>query len=457
MGKWSPDGIDNVLAGKFKTVVDSVNARIKLDMEHSATPPPPSITYEQFVEDLDLGDSFTAVLFEALVKEMAERRVRTQQADKRMISRRTQKLLANLHDQTRVLRHEPRLSRQPTFYADPPIPGLDWDDDELLRHTLLDPDDDDDAMDADVLESGSRRAAELYDTYYSRPFRRHAPFFPRQSGTTPSDSLAPSTGNSDDVWSFERIFRNPDRAAAATGGPLSTAASAASGNASSGAGVTRTNTIRRAARSRAVDFTDFAARRRQSTRTLGLGIETDPAAPGQRAQADDASAPAASGSGSGSASALSGLPHRLWDAPWNSSTNVLNLSNVPTRAVSGTGRLRRALPPEAFLLRSVTSPPPFFSRTAGSTPPMDSDVPWNYPNDTLSVLAAANAANAAASSAAVPRAQSVPEPSMLTPRSSTPDDVAGNASTSGAAVVNAPTPVPTSQASVAGSQVPGSP
>lgn len=380
---------------------------------------------------------------------MAERRQRTQQSEKRLISRRTQKLLANLYDQTRVLRHEPRLPHR-SFYSDP-IPGLDWgEEDEMLRTTLLDGEDDEDPLDADVLMegAGSRRAAELYDSYYNRPLRRHAPFFARPSGTSPSDSLAPSSGSlAEDVWGLERIFRGSG------GGPLSTAGASASasatatagGNAPSGAGVTRTGSIRRAARNRAVDFSDFAARRRQSTR---LGIALDAEAATQRS--DDSSAPIAGGSGSGSANGGASLPpHRVWDAPWNSATN--SLAGTSSRTLSGTNRLRRAiggLPPEAFLLRSVTSPPPFYSRESMSTPPIEPSEQWVH----FSQSGAASQPEASSSTARA-RAQSVGESQMLTPRSSTPDDVV----TASTAPAQVPTPAPTSQASVAGSQAPGSP
>ncbi|EJD48498.1 hypothetical protein AURDEDRAFT_112938 [Auricularia subglabra TFB-10046 SS5] len=433
MGKWSANGIDEVLAGKIATVIDGVNARIKLDAENETErAAPPAITYEQFVEELDLGDSFTSCLFEALVKEMAERRTRSQQAEKRMISRKTQKMLANLSDKTRVLKDEPHAARRPSvrgaFYASQ-FPGLDWGEDDLAAGGAMDTGEDDASepvLDPDTLSetasASARRATEqLYESYYSRPLRQ-VPSFAR----IPTAERAGASSIADDVWGLERIFR-----ASGGGGGSASGGNTQTANTASGAGVGRQPSIRRTARNRAVDFTDFAARRRQSNR-LGLAAEAEAAA--QRSEEPTPS--------SSTAPAAATTAQRFGEAPWNASG--FGLSGSAARAMTSSSRLRRAaggLPAEAFLLRSVSPPPiAFYPREAART---TSAADWMFDFS-------GSGSGGEEAEPAGRRAQTA-EPQMLTPRSSTPDE--GAPARQGAAAL-----LPSSAPSVAGSsQMPASP
>jgi len=62
MGRWTPNYLDSVLHTKITTLVTGSIQRAALDKSE------PSITYENFVKDLDTGDSFTTTFIDILVK-----------------------------------------------------------------------------------------------------------------------------------------------------------------------------------------------------------------------------------------------------------------------------------------------------------------------------------------------------------------------------------------------------
>ncbi|KAH7102950.1 hypothetical protein BKA62DRAFT_698102 [Auriculariales sp. MPI-PUGE-AT-0066] len=301
MGKWTPNGIDYVLAGKMKTVVDRVNAR----MEPGAPPTHPTISYEQFVEELDLGDSFTSVLFEALVKEMAERRKRKDVNEKRMISRRTQRLLENLHHSTRLLRDSSRgghVSGRRSLYSS-------WNPMEFdeFSHWIHDTDVDELAANRpSVLGIGGAAVDDTEDGWDDAPFDVHlSPPATRELHDSYYPSVRPA------------VAAGLSPSAAPTGGNTH-------GSSASGATVTRQASLRRS-RHRLDAFNEYTARRRVTARA--------------EAEATPANERALDGT---SGSMFPSPPLRDWSSappPWTVSAGVSVGSS--SRAVSGTSRLRR--------------------------------------------------------------------------------------------------------------------
>ncbi|KAI0340740.1 hypothetical protein BDW22DRAFT_1333608, partial [Trametopsis cervina] len=78
---------DDVLRDKFKSMVNGAIKRAKLEKGE------PNITYESFVTELDIGDSFTTSLVDILVKEIASRHTRLDPFDRNHISEKTAKSL----------------------------------------------------------------------------------------------------------------------------------------------------------------------------------------------------------------------------------------------------------------------------------------------------------------------------------------------------------------------------
>lgn len=237
MGKWTSEYYDDVLGAKIKSLVSGAVTRSKLEKCE------PSISYEAFVEDLDPGDSFTTMLTELLVREMAERRHRQVAADRRLISDRTAKGLRTLAAPQRVYRDRgmrglaSRRSLNLTDYLVVPPEEMELDDDN------------------DSLESaveGARINYDLYDAYTNRtglstephlspppPHLRHV------LRSTRRESWGTLRDASPDAWGPP-----PPPSAAPSAPPL-----------------TRQPSIRRVpARSRTVDFTDFTSRRRSTGR-----------------------------------------------------------------------------------------------------------------------------------------------------------------------------------------------
>ncbi|PFH49235.1 hypothetical protein AMATHDRAFT_48851 [Amanita thiersii Skay4041] len=232
MGKWTPDYLDDVLHAKITTLVTGAIQRAALDKME------PAITYENFVKDLDTGDSFTTSFVDILVKEMAERRTRPNTGDRRLIADRTAKSLRLLATPLRIYRERPVRNFPPrrtvslSDYLSAPPNEMDLAEDE---------DDLEGFVDTGTYSEGTRLNQELYDAYGLWPTRRlfsSSPSPPAEesgSGTMPPPPNVSRHG----TWSNT---------------PATTTS------------LRRQPSIRLSARSRTVDFNDFTSRRRSSIR-----------------------------------------------------------------------------------------------------------------------------------------------------------------------------------------------
>ncbi|KAI0080799.1 hypothetical protein K474DRAFT_98140 [Panus rudis PR-1116 ss-1] len=157
MGRWTLDHYDEVLRNKMKSLVNGACKRIQLEEGE------PSISYEAFVENLDEGDSFTTSLIDILVREMAERRTRPEESDRRLISERTAKALRLQSTPLQVYRSRPyrTLNRRynpsfnPSDYLTAPPDVME----------LSDTEDDFGATTGANAVEGARLPTELFDAY----------------------------------------------------------------------------------------------------------------------------------------------------------------------------------------------------------------------------------------------------------------------------------------------------
>ncbi|KZV62376.1 hypothetical protein PENSPDRAFT_758767 [Peniophora sp. CONT] len=111
MGKWTSQHTDDVLGSKFKSLVSGSVRRAKLEDRAGYT-----ISYDDFVKELDAGDSFTTSLVDVLVQEIALRRTRKSSEDKRLISDATSRGLRMLGNQARTY-HPRRVGPPPSATA----------------------------------------------------------------------------------------------------------------------------------------------------------------------------------------------------------------------------------------------------------------------------------------------------------------------------------------------------
>nr|GAT54750.1 predicted protein [Mycena chlorophos] len=222
MGRHTSEFQDTVLSAKFKGLVTGAIKRAKLEEKSEL------ISYKHFVEDLDLGDSFTTTLIDILVQEMAARRLRTNPSDRRLITDQTAKSLRLLSTPLRIY-HERRSAnrRRMSEYLTAPPEELDMEEEDEL------------ATDPTPLPEGVRVNSELFDAYTSGWASSRS----RAAAPTPplSDETAspPSLFSVSDAWGRQ----------AATTSPL-----------------TRQPSIRRLPRSRTTEFNNFTAHRRTSAR-----------------------------------------------------------------------------------------------------------------------------------------------------------------------------------------------
>lgn len=224
MGQWTPNYLDNVLHAKITALVTGAIQRAALEKSE------PSITYENFVKDLDTGDSFTTTFVDILIKEMAERRTRPTASDRRLIADRTAKSLRLLATPLRIYRDrasrnfpERRTVNLSEYLSAPPY-GIEDDDDDLGLDSYAD---------------GARLNQDLYEAYGFWPSRRVF----SSSPSPPAEESA--TG-----------MRPPS--AVSRHGPWSSS--------TSGSSLRRQPSMRLSSRSRTVDFNDFTSRRRTSIR-----------------------------------------------------------------------------------------------------------------------------------------------------------------------------------------------
>ncbi|VDC02053.1 unnamed protein product [Peniophora sp. CBMAI 1063] len=170
MGKWTSQHYDDVLGSKIKSLVTGSIRRAELEDRAGHT-----ISYKQFVEELDAGDSFTTSLVDVLVQEVSTRRARQNAEDKRLISDVTSRGLRMLAAPSRVYRPRPtRVGPPPSsalyrrgfsmneYLAVPSPDDLAVDEDGDSTDSALDP--------VGAVE-GARLNSEIWDAMGSVPTR----------------------------------------------------------------------------------------------------------------------------------------------------------------------------------------------------------------------------------------------------------------------------------------------
>jgi len=206
-----------------------------------------------FVDELDEGDSFTASLMDILVKELADRRTRSHEADRHLICDSTAKGLRSLASTSSVYRPRtiPRYASRRSinlaeYLAVPPDPmdlesGDHFNEEDFVAHPTGPP------------SRASREVRDFYDAYLGARLRSQTASSSReQSGEPPENNPA-----DDAPTNLQRPLM----------GWLSPRAETRrSPSASSGPSLARQGPIRRATRSRTVDFNDFTSRRRLELR-----------------------------------------------------------------------------------------------------------------------------------------------------------------------------------------------
>ncbi|KAF8204662.1 hypothetical protein BJ912DRAFT_938994 [Pholiota molesta] len=244
MGKWTPNFTDDVLHAKISNLVSGSIRRAAVEKE-------PSITYENFVEDLDTGDSFTASLVDILVKELADRRTRSSATDRRLIAERTIRSLRMLASNTRSFPGRlgrPQARRLPEYFTASPN-ELDVDEDEDEYEV---------AMENPTTIEGARINSDLYEAFAPAGW---GPATTRRATESPPVS---------DEWPLPPLLRSPS----STNRPWTTTHAATS--TSSTPNLARQPSIRRQ-RSRMVDFHEYAHRRRSNVRDSLNGSRSDAA------------------------------------------------------------------------------------------------------------------------------------------------------------------------------------
>ncbi|KAG7447499.1 uncharacterized protein BT62DRAFT_993194 [Guyanagaster necrorhizus] len=248
MGKWTSDYCDDILNTKIKSLVSGAIKRAMLEKEKTE----PTISYRDFVEELEPGDSFTASIIDIMVKELADRRSRQNLSDRKLIAERTAKSLRALTMDYKIIRRR-SIARRPMlseYLTSPPARVVDMDDDDEFDH-LLDP------MSSTM--EGVRINSNLYDAYGNDSWNdgwigsTGAPTVVRHRSPTPTDVLS---GSDPQVQSPPPadVRRN------------STSSSMLSSITSSHTSPSRVPSIRRPFRSRTVDFNEFTSRRRSTIR-----------------------------------------------------------------------------------------------------------------------------------------------------------------------------------------------
>ncbi|KAF8838377.1 hypothetical protein BDN67DRAFT_991343 [Paxillus ammoniavirescens] len=256
MGKWTTECYDDVLGIKMKSLVSGAIQRAKLEKVE------PMISYETFVEDLDRGDSFTTSLIEVLVKEVAERRCRPNSADRGLIGDRTARSLRRLSSPASVYRERApgrgtggrRGVDLAEYLSQPPDElDMDEDDDELGPYSAFVP----------VVE-GTRLNTDLYEAYrsqhsWSNSSSPHVLSFPHVS--PPISSVPPGADSMSDRVLPPLVDASPP-ARSGSVWPLPPT------NGFLHSTLSRQPSLRRPARNRTSDFSEFTAARRSSTRQI---------------------------------------------------------------------------------------------------------------------------------------------------------------------------------------------
>ncbi|KAF4575324.1 hypothetical protein EYR40_004933 [Pleurotus pulmonarius] len=249
MGKWSSEYHEVVLASKMGALVQGAIKRLKLEKQE------PIISYENFIQDLDGGDSFTASMVEILVRELSDRRNRGTAADCRLIADKTAKNLRLLatplriyRDTTAGVRHHGRRNVHLTDYLSAPPEEMEMDDDDDEFESMLD----------GVME-GSRMNSEMYEAIGgTHPWTHPEPRrLPRSYSAVLARTDEPSQLPLPSLPSPPAMTSRPS--ASAWSIPVLSP---------------RQSSVRRPQRSRTGDFSDFTSRRRSITREA-IGSRSD--------------------------------------------------------------------------------------------------------------------------------------------------------------------------------------
>ncbi|KAF9450663.1 hypothetical protein P691DRAFT_451507 [Macrolepiota fuliginosa MF-IS2] len=252
MGKWTPNYTDNILNTKLSALITGAINRAAVEKE-------PTITYEEFVNELDTGDAFTTSLVDILVKELAERHTHPfQNNERRLITHRTAERLFSLANSRQIYRgerpgtrnHAGRRTYNLAEFMNLPTNEMDMEDEENDFGNLLDA--------TTGAAEGARFNTDLFEAYGSHAWSPIS----RRLGTTPSPPLE----DEPPVWR--------PLGALSTTGRNSTWAAVPTSSSTSSTALARHPSIRRPTRSRMVDFHDWTMRRRSSIRdSIGAQAE----------------------------------------------------------------------------------------------------------------------------------------------------------------------------------------
>ncbi|KAI0776196.1 hypothetical protein BD413DRAFT_470222 [Trametes elegans] len=224
----------------------------------------PSISYETFVEELDEGDSFTTSLIDVLVKEMAERRTRPNPVDRRLISERTAKSLRMQAAPLHIYRSgQSNLRNRPSRRSIPVLPPRSS---YSAFHDILSESDGDEEYGNLINPSGTVEGArlntDLYDAYFPSTYDLPGSLSRQtESGAVSPPSPLPTGPAEPGYANWTSINPRPQS-------PPSTRSTLIFGSSSGpSSSLTRQSSIRRAHRSRTMDFNDFTSRRRSAMRS----------------------------------------------------------------------------------------------------------------------------------------------------------------------------------------------
>lgn len=260
MGKWMLRHHDEVLQSKFKNLVTGAIQRIKLEEGE------PKITYEAFVEELDVGETFTTTLIEVLVKEMADRRTRANIRDRRFVSERAAKMLRSqisphhiYHGRRQASRLAARSSSN-VVYTD--LVAELTDEEEANDSHSLPPE-------GDFPYEGVRINSDLYEAYAPPSYTSTTSAYDildSLHGFQPTTLATASPEVTEHRRSGDLSVNSPRPASPALPSITYRTSPWVHGGTSHASSLTRQHSVRRPARSRTIDFNEFTDRRRSSLR-----------------------------------------------------------------------------------------------------------------------------------------------------------------------------------------------
>ncbi|KAI0638439.1 hypothetical protein C8Q77DRAFT_1091067 [Trametes polyzona] len=245
-----------------------------------------TITYETFVEDLDVGDSFTVSLIDILVREVAERHARPDDDKNLYISAITAEMLRRQASMNQVEGHRSERLNRMMRRRNLGISSQDRPPAATARRAMMsDSEGEEDygtALNTGPFE-GARINTDLYDAY------------------SPSTDDLPGTLARQTMWRSGSSSPPPEGPVDSGFPPLSIGGASTS--------LTRQPSIRRASRTRWTDFDVFTSRRRTLLRNSVTQDDHSPP--------DSSNAPSgASGSGTAQSNAAAGDPDTEAARPW---------------------------------------------------------------------------------------------------------------------------------------------